>query len=480
LALALGSAGCAVGPNYHPPAPPAVSRYTPEPLPSATAEAATPGGGSQRFVAGMDLPGDWWTLFRSPAVTALVRRAISQNPDLAAAKAALRSAEETYLAQRGALFPTVGADYNVTHEKASAALAPPLSDNQDLFTLHTVTLTVSYAPDVFGGLRRQVETTKAQAEAQEFQTRATYLTLTANVVSDAIQAASLADQVAATRRTIAIAEDILAILRRQKAAGQAAGLDVAAEETALAQAEQALPPLEKQLAAERDLLADLTGRFPGEAADPAIDLAGLTLPTDLPVSLPSRLVAQRPDIRAAAANLHAASAQVGVAIANRLPNFTLTGQAGGVSTTLASLFAGPNTFYSLAGDIAQPIFQGGTLLHRQRAAEANLDQAKAQYRSTVLAAFQNVADALQAIDADSRALTAAVDAEKSAATTLAITRRQLEVGQVPGLNVLVAEQADQQAVIARVQAEASRYADTVALYQALGGGWWNERGDEER
>jgi NodT family efflux transporter outer membrane factor (OMF) lipoprotein len=468
-------AGCAVGPNFHRPAAPAVGGLVPSPLPSATASAPVHGGESQAFLQGMDLQGDWWTLFRSTEVNALVEQALKANPDLEAAKAALRAAHQAYLVQRGALLPTVDASYNATREKSSNALAPPLSTNQDLFTLHTVTLTVAYTPDVFGGIRRQVETTAAQEEAQRYQNEAVYLTLVTNVVSGAIQEATLREEVAANERLVAIATQILNILRRQKALGQVTGVDVATQESALAQAEQALPPLQKQLAAQRDQLADLTGRFPAQDQDPPVQLASLSLPAQLPVSLPSRLADQRPDIRAAEANLHAASAQVGVAIANRLPNIILTAQGGGASTSLASLVTNQNSFWLLAGNVAQPIFEGGMLLHKQRQAQALLDEARAQYRSTVLSAFENVADSLQAIEADGRALAAATQAETAAQITLTITRRQLDVGQVSGLNVLIAQQLYEQALIDRIQAQGARYADTVALYQSLGGAWWNRK-----
>jgi NodT family efflux transporter outer membrane factor (OMF) lipoprotein len=475
LAIALLASACAVGPNFHRPPAPTVAGYTPTPLQAAAQGGPGAGGGDQVFVQGLDVSGQWWTLFHSGALNDLVAQALRASPDLEAARAALRVAQETYLAQRGALLPSAAADYNVTREKATDTLAPPLSSNNNLFTLHTVTLTVSYAPDVFGGVRRQVESAAAQAQAQRFQSEATYITLTANVVAGAIQEASLRDQVAATGRIIQVETDILATLRRQRALGQVAGLDVAAQESALAQAQQALPPLEKQLAQQRDQLAQLTGRTPGEAASPGVDLQTLTLPAQLPVSLPSRLVEQRPDVRAAEANLHAASAQVGVAVAARLPSFALTGQAGGASTSIGSLFTQPNSLWSVAGDVSQPIFQGGALLHKERAARAALDQARAQYRSTVLAAFQNVSDALQSLEADGRALAAAAAAEKSATATLTITRRQLEAGQVSGVATLLAEQLYQQAVFSRLQAQAARYADTVALFQALGGGWWNRK-----
>jgi NodT family efflux transporter outer membrane factor (OMF) lipoprotein len=464
-----------VGPNFHRPSPPVVTGYTPAPLPQATAAAPVAGGGAQTFAQGADLTGQWWTLFGSPQIDELVQRAIKANPDIDAARAALKAAHEAWLVQRGTLLPTADASYDVTREKASGALSPPLSTPNDLFTLHTVTLNVAYTADVFGGLRRQIESAKAQEENQRFQSEATFLTLTSNVVAGAIQEASLREQIAANQRLIALASDVLRILRAQKQLGQVTGVDVATQETALAQAEQALPPLEKQLAAQRDQLAALTGRTPAEDQDAPINLGSLTLPAQLPVSVPSKLVDQRPDIRAAEANLHAASAEVGVAIANRLPNITLGGQAGGASTVLSSLLSNPNTFWSASGMVAQPIFEGGQLLHKQRQAEALYGEARDQYRSTVLSAFQSVADSLQAVEADSRALAAAVRAETAAQTALAITHKQLEEGQVAGINVLLAEELYQQALLARAQAQSARFADTVALFQALGGGWWNRK-----
>ena len=459
---------CAVGPNFHRPAPPAAVSYTKEPLAPAVG-----GDADQTLVAGADVPGQWWTLFRSPALDRLIGVALKNNADLQSAKAALKAARETYYAQQGAYFPSLDASYNITRQQASSTPAPPLTSNVDLFTLHTAQLTISYVPDLFGGVRRQTETVAAQAEAQRFETEAAYLTLTSNLVQAAIQEAALRRQIAATERIIELNREVLALLRSQKSAGQISGADVAAQDAALAQAEQILPPLQKQLAQQVDLITALTGRLPSEAVADDINLADLTLPREIPISLPSKLVEQRPDVRVAEANLHAASAQVGVAIANRLPNFTLSANAGGAATQISSLFSGGNSFWSVSGAVAQPIFQGGALLHRQRAAEAALEQAKAQYRSTVIDAFQNVADALHALQADTLALKAADRSEQSAAASLTIVRKQLELGGVSNVAVLNAEQAYRQALISQAQAESSRYADTVALIQALGGGWWN-------
>lgn len=468
--LAAGLAGCVVGPTYRTPPPPGPGAYGPR----SAAPVRAAAGPTQRFVEGADVAGRWWTLFGSARLDALVDGALTANPDLYAAQAALRAAREAWRAQRGALLPTADAGYSVIRQQANGTLAPPLANNNDLYTLHTAQLTIAYAPDVFGGVRRGIESARAQAEAQRFQTEAAYLTLTSNLTLAAIQAAALRDQIEATSAIIASAQKVLAIMRRQQALGEIGGADVAAQETLLAQAQAALPPLERQLTQQRDLIADLAGRLPGEAAaaEP-LKLADLTLPADLPLSLPSRLVEQRPDIRAAAANLHAASAQVGVAIANRLPSLTLGANGGGAAGDIGSLFAPGNGFWTLSAAAAQPVFDGGNLLHRQRGAQAALDQARAQYRSTVLAAFQNVADTLAALRADGRSLDAAAAAETGARRSLDIARRQLELDQSGAVSVLTAEQAWRGAVIGRLQAQAARYADTVALFQALGGGWWN-------
>jgi NodT family efflux transporter outer membrane factor (OMF) lipoprotein len=382
-------------------------------------------------------------------------------------------ANENTLAARGALFPTVGASFAPTRQHIAATLASPASAGQLVYNLYTAQLSIGYVADVFGATRRQIESTAAQAEAQRFQREAVYLTLTSNVVAAAIQEASLRAQLAATHEIIASATRLTDLTRKQQSAGQISTADVAAQETALAQAQASLPPLEKQLEQQRDLLAVLVGRFPGEGLAQKFELESLTLPEELPVSLPSRLVEQRPDVRAAEAQLHAASAQVGVAIANRLPNITLSAGAGSAALELSQLFSSSTNFWSIAGGVAQPIFEGGTLMHRQRAAEAQYEQAAAQYRSTVLTAFQNVADVLNALQSDARALAATDAAERSARKSLGIARRQWEAGAIGLLPVLNAQQAYQQSVVAVAQARAARYTDTAALFQALGGGWWN-------
>ena len=473
IILCLLLAGCAVGPDFQRPVAPNVDRYTPQPLPGQMASVAVKGGEAQRFVQDMDIPGQWWTLFHSKPLNDLIAQALKANPDTGAAQAALRVAWENVHAQQGAFFPSVEANFNPTRQQVSSQLASPLASGSNIFSLHTAQVSVSYVPDVFGGNRRQVESLKAQADSQRFQLEATYLTLTSNIVAAAIQEAAFRGQIAATKRIIEIQSRLLELLQRQYALGQVAVLDVAAQEAALAQVQATLPPLEKQLAQQRDLLARLVGRFPNETLDGEFELSSLQLPQELPVSLPSKLVAQRPDVRSAEEQLHSASAEIGVSIANRLPNISLSANAGSSATAINQLFTSGTGFWALAGNLTQPIFQGGTLLHRQRAAEAAYDQAAAQYRSVVLTAFQNVADTLHAIRYDADALKAAVAAERAADKSLSIARRQLELGDISYLAILNSEQTYQQAMINLVQALANRYADTAALFQALGGGWWN-------
>ncbi len=465
--------GCAAGPNFHRPAPPAISGYTAEPLTATTSTVGVPGGEEQRFVMGMDIPQQWWALFKSPPLNALIEQSLKANPTIDAAKAALRQARENVYAQVGSYYPAVQAGYSISRTKDSGALSPVLSSGQEPYTLHTAQVSVGFVPDVFGGNRRQVESLRAQADFQRFQLEAAYLTLTSNVVAAAIQEASLRAQISATLAIIKIETEMLDQLRRRFEVGYVAGLDVAAQEAALAQVQQTLPPLQKQLAQTRDLLAALAGRFPNEELAEKFDLAALSLPQDLPLSLPSKLVEHRPDVRAAEEQLHSASAQVGVAVAAMLPNITLSADLGSTATGVSRLFTSGTGFWSLVGNLTQPIFQGGTLLHRKRAAEAGLDQAEAQYRSTLIAAFQNVAGTLHALQSDADALKAAAAFEQAAKRSLDLARRQFDVGYVNYLSLLSAEMAYQQAMINLVQAQANRFADTAALFMALGGGWWN-------
>jgi len=470
-------AGCAVGPDFSRPAAPAVNGYTTQPVSAPTASAPVAGGEAQRFVNAADIPAQWWTLFHSPALNSLIEQSLKNNPNLQQAEAALRVVQETAYAQSGAYYPSVSANFSPTRQKeALGSVSSSAASGASLFNLHTAQLNVSYTADVFGGNRRAVESLQAQADAQRFQLEAAYLTLTSNVVAAAVQEASLRAQITATETMVKIEQEQLDLFKRQLELGAVPEANVIAQVAALAQTKAMLPPLQKQLAQQRDLLAALAGRFPSDAPDEKFDLASLQLPQELPLTLPSKLVEQRPDVRAAEEQLHSASAQIGVAKANMLPQFTLSASGGSMATQVSQLFKSGNGFWSLAGGITQPLFEGGALLHKKRAAEAAYDEAAAQYRATVIAAFQNVADMLQALQFDADALQAAAQAERSSADSLAIARRQVELGDIGYVSLLAAEQAYQQAALSLVQAQANRYADTAALFQVLGGGWWN-RGD---
>ncbi len=471
-ALAL-LAGCAVGPDFVKPTAPEVPRYTREPLVSETTSAAVAEGAAQRFVAGLDIPGQWWTLFHSPALSAMIAQALKANPDLQAAQAALRVAQENVAAQQGFYYPSVSGDFSASRQKnATAVLSPTLTSGAPYFNLFTPQLSISYVPDVFGLNRRTVEGLVAQAEAQRYALAASYLTLTSNVVAAAVQEASLRGQIKATQDMIALETELLELFRVQLAKGQIAEIDVAAQEAALAQVETALPPLQKQLAQQRDLLAALIGRFPSEAPAETFELSDLELPQELPVSLPAQMVEQRPDVLQAEANLHQASAEIGVAVANRLPSLALTADVGTTAAQANRLFTRGTGFWTIAASLTQPIFDGGTLLHKERAARAAFEQSVAQYRGTVITAMQNVADTLHALRYDADALKAAAHAESTAARSLELVRAQLRLGAVNYLALLNAQMTYQQAVIGLVQAQAGRLADTAALFQALGGGWW--------
>ncbi len=462
--------GCAVGPDFKQPAAPAVQGYTKEPLVTKTAAVDTQAGQAQQFVEGKDIPAQWWTLFESAPLNAVIEQAIKNSPNLEAAKAALRAAQEQVAVQNGAFYPTVNASLTPSRQRVTTAVA---AGTPPLFNLQTAQVSVAYTFDVFGANRRQVEGLEAQAEQQRMQLEAAYLTLTSNVAAAAVQEAALRAQISATHEIIQSQTALLAILQRQYKLGDVAQADVLAQEAALAQTQATLPPLQKSLALQRDLLTALAGRFPSEELEEKFELSQLHLPQQLPVSLPSNLVRQRPDIRAAEEQLHAASAAVGVATANMLPQLTLSANIGSAAATLGSLFTSGTGLWSVAGGLTQPLFAGGALLHKKRAAVALLEQADAQYRSTVIQAFQNVADSLRALQYDAEALQTQAVAERAAAKSLAIAQRSVELGATTPQTLLQAQQTYQQTVINLAQAQAARYADTVALFQALGGGWWN-------
>lgn len=462
--------GCTVGPDFKSPSPPVVTQYLREKT-LANAGIQTAEVMMQHFDENATIPNEWWTIFSSSTLNALVQQALMHNPSLVSAEASLRQAQEYVAAQGGYYYPTLQAGYSPSRQKnAVGTISPTLTSGEPLYTLHTSQLSISYAPDMFGLNRRTVESLQAQEESQRFQLEAARLTLISNVVATAIQQAALSAQIAATKNIIEYQNKSMALLKRQAELGFASGLDVAAQETVLAQSEQILPPLNKQLAQTRNLLAILAGKMPAEGGFDDFDLDMLQLPISLPLTLPSKLVEQRPDVRAAEAQMHAASAQIGVAIANRLPQLSISAMYGGSANKFSEMFLSNNVFWGITGNLVQTLFDGGTLLHRQRATQAAFEQTMAQYKGVVLNAFQNVADTLYAIDADNQALLAAIKADTASQKTLSLITLQSKLGVINALVLLNAEQANQQTRITKIQSQAARFIDTVALYQALGGG----------
>jgi NodT family efflux transporter outer membrane factor (OMF) lipoprotein len=466
-------AGCAMGPDFKKPEPPEADSFLPDKLTNIVS-AGIPGGEEQRLVQDMDIPGRWWGVFQSPALNTLIEDALRANPDVRAAAAGLRMSQENARAQRATLFPMVQAGFAGSSNQTAQILSPATASGNLNYGLWTLGLNINYTLDLWGANRRQIESLDALAEAQCFQLEGAYLSLSSNVVAAAILEATLRGQVEGTRQIIADQRETLDILQRQEGLGAVTGADVATQQAALAQAETALPPLEKALAQQRNLLATLTGRLPNVTLPQRFELEDLKLPGELPLSLPSRLVEQRPDVRAAEANWHSAGSLVGVAIANQFPQLNLTAAFSPQALTLDAMF-GPaaGTGSTIAFGLLYPLLDGGALAAKKRAAVAGYEQAEAQYRSVVLGAFRNVADTLRALEFDAVALRAAVAAENAAATSLDIARKRLAVGDTTYPVVLLAQLTYRQALIGRVQAQASRLTNTAALFQALGGGWWN-------
>lgn len=466
--------GCTVGPNFAVPDEVGSGSYRTHAFPSLTASADIGGGKTQTFVDGDDLSAKWWRLFKSPKVDALVELALKANPSIPAAEAALKVAQENTAAQAGAFLPSVTTSVSPTRQGVAGTLASPSSAGYTYYNLHTAQLNISYVVDVFGGNRRQVEAQRAQADYQFYQLKAAQVSLVNNVIGAAVQIALLRAEINATHDTIALSRQQLSILKKQLALGAIPEVNVISQEALEAQAVATLPPLQKQLAQQVDLIAALTGRLPSEVNDVAIDLDDLDLPETLPLSLPSKVAQQRPDILAAQEQLHVASAQIGVATANMLPQITLNAGVGSAALNVGELFKAGTGFWNLAGGLTQPLFEGGTLLHRKRAAQAAYEQTAYQYRSTVLSAFQNIADTLFALRYDAQALSSAAISEKTTRASLEIARRQVELGDVSYLSLLPAEQNYQQVRMTLLQARANRFIDTAALFQAIGGGWWND------
>ncbi len=472
---------CAVGPNFHAPQVPVLASVTPTPLPAQTMAA---NGTAQRFVSGADISGEWWTLFHSPELNSLINAALANNPNLQASQQTLIEAQETVRAQQSSFLPSLSGSFQAERQRVSSAQSASFGGGASSagsgvtiapYALYNATLSVSYNPDVFGGVRRQVESLQAQADYQNFELEAAYLALTANIVTEAVAEASLRGQIDANQQILAAEQKQLDILNRQFELGGVPKANVISQQATLANTRAELPPLQAQLAQARNQLANYVGAFPANFHEADFTLADLHLPETLPAVLPSEVVNQRPDVQAAAAQLHEASANLGVATANMLPQISLTADVGHEALTTASLFTPQTLLWSLVGGVTQPIFEGGMLQAKRKASVAALRAAGYQYQTTVLSAFQTVSNALQVLQFDAETLNDAELAEAASAKSLAVTQDQFKLGSQPFTAVLTAQASYQNAVIVRVKAEATRLSDTAALFQALGGGWWHRQ-----
>jgi NodT family efflux transporter outer membrane factor (OMF) lipoprotein len=463
---------CAVGPDFKRPDAPAIERYTDAEFPNTTVESAFAHGGAQQFAVGDNLQRQWWTLFKSEPLDRLIEQALRDSPTIASAQSTLRQVQQNLAAERGLTWPNLSGQMNVQREQFSGASLG--QSGTSIFTLYNASVNVSYTLDAFGGIRRQLEALQAQVDDANYLLQATYLTLTANLATTAIREASLRAQIRTTEEIEKLQKDQLDIVERRFNLGAVTKSDVLSQRTTLAQTRASLPPLQRQLSQLRHQLALYAGRTPESTGLPSFELDGLELPLQLPVSVPSDLVRQRPDILSSEALLHAASAQVGVATANLYPQITLTGNIGSEAVGASQLFRSGSSAWGLGAGLLAPIFNGGQLLANKRAAAAAFDAAAANYRQAVLIAFANVADALRALQTDASALQAQVEAQHQAQDAFQLASRQFNVGAVSYLTLLNSQQQLLQTRVAVVQAQADRFADTVALFQALGGGWWNE------
>lgn len=467
LAVAVSAllAGCTVGPDFKPPAASSTQGYTPDPIMLPTAGSADI---RQNLSLGASVAAEWWALFQSPALNQTLTLAIADSPTLDAARATLAQAREQVLAAEGGLYPEL--DLGASGERSRAA-ATDANRGSRIGNLFSIGPLVSYNADVFGGTRRFIEQQGALADFQRYQLAAAYLSLSSDAVTQAINIAATREQLAATDEIIKADQQNRDLVRFSVEAGKAAPADLLAAESQLATDQALVPPLLQQVSVARDALSTLVGKAPSEWRSPDFDFSSLALPTTLPVTVPSELVHARPDILAAEAQLHAASAAIGVATANLYPSISLTASWTQEAATVASSFEGTNGLWSVAGSLTAPLFHGGTLMAEKRAAEDAYAAQVATYRQTVLASFQQVADVLQALDHDAQTLEAQQHALESATASLGLARESYTAGAGSFLQVIVAQRIYEQARLGYARAKGQRYLDTAQLFAAMGGGW---------
>ena len=463
--------GCAAGPNFHAPAPITDATYTAAPQPVSTAQTEGAGGAAQRFVPAESLGGAWWRTFGSADLDRLVEQALADSPTLAQARMKLEQAREDYRAQAGGSeWPQVNGSVDVTREKIDPAAfgIGDLLGNRTFppFTLYEAQVSVSYTLDLFGANRRALEALAAGIDYQQYELDAARLTLAGNVVTSVIRRASLATQIDLSERMLAEQLHELEITELRHRAGGISDSDLLSQRTQVEQTRASVAPLRVQLAQADHQLAVYLGRTPAQGVAGVPALETLQLPTELPLTLPSTLARQRPDIRASEALLHQASANVGVATANLFPQITLTGSFGPEGTELSHLV----DVWSVGAGLTQPIFHGGQLQSRRRSAQDAYQAAAAAYRQTVLQGLQQVADALRALEQDALQLAAREAVQGDAAASARVAERRYSAGGLSQLSLLDTERQELQATLDRTLVQAQRLADTAALYQALGAG----------
>ncbi len=467
LSCCLGA--CAVGPDFARPEAPASRHYTFEEEPGGTIAAE---GGAQRFEPGAKIAADWWRLFDCSKLEAVVIQSIVNNPTLQAAQASLRQSENNLRAGYGIFAPQLSAGFQPTRQQFSPARFGE-SAGPSIFNLYTFSTTASYVLDVFGGERRTIEGLGAEVDVQYYNAQGSYLTLSGNIVNAVVAEAAYSAEIEAAQRTIGFLNEQIKVTAAQVRAGTVPYANLLSIQTQLAATDATLPPLRQQLAHTRHLLATLAGEAPSDWAPPQVRLSELKLPDDLPVSLPSDLIRQRPDVLVAEAQLHSASAQIGVATAALFPSLTLNANYGWNGTSLTNLFASNAAFWTMGSGLATPLIQGPTLWYQRKAAIDAYHQALANYRQTVLASLAQVADALDALQHDAEILRAESQALETAAEALHLIQANYQAGTVSYLQVLIADYQYEQATLGDIQAMGQRLQDTAALFVALGGGWWN-------
>ena len=466
LAPGVVTAGCAVGPDFHRPAAPTDRRYTSEP----TRTTAVADGKSQRFNEGQAVAANWWRILRCPALDTVVAEALAGNPGLESARATLRKNQDSLRAGYGAFFPQVDAHAGASRERYNPA---PGAIPSNTFNLFTVSGTVSYAIDLWGGTRRQTEVLAAAVDAQRYALAGAYIMLSSNVINAVIAQAAYRAEIDATKATVALLREQVRIANAQATGGTMPYANVLTLESEVASTEATLPPLEQKIDQATDLLAALRGTTPANAEPSPLSLTDFHLPEELPLSVPSQLVRQRPDVLIAAAELPAANAEIGVATAAMLPNLTLSAGYGFGGTSIGDALGPAGAAWNLGAGLTQPIFHGGALYYQRKAAIDARDATAADYRQTVLAGFEQVADTLRGLSHDADAVNAQTAAVDWAENAVRLIQANYQAGIATYLQVLVADQQYLQAKIGYVQAVAERLEDTVALYVALGGGWWN-------